>query len=793
MAMPIVPAVPNNRPTPETVNSAAGSEAEYAVAGHGHEARTIRPAVAPMFSLDYYSQTPTTSAYPSPIIPSVQSPPFFQQGPPILTSAVDLTDIEKQMYILGETLAAASISMSANSSMGTNGKVRAVSGSPGKSSVSSPGSVSAAVMVGTPAGAAATDSWLSKTTGIPSLPTLFDSVMADSMSLEEQRHDDELLAKIKEFLAANDDGRPMELPALTRTLTLHGTILPEAEVLNYLMKTYLEQVYPTTPVSIKPQLIEELQAGVLPDYFLLSIYFWVTRWDPALVDLIGPVRRAVLMKELFERLTTSLLPALEIALTGYDIMVSPELPVDFTETVQRDRFDYIRTAVFAQMSLFHLLGVAAAYPRNPNDPAGTFANFTVIQALMLQIFNVSRMLDWKRYGRKIPALIAPGSPVAGVLHNRPYFSVWLERAKRAWWGLVNFDNVNAVMYSVDPVISWEDCRKVLAVMTDEEFMAARKIADEASAASASPSYSAAGGDMGQQSPIISAQLYSLAGSSTMSAKQQQEQLRQEPDIPHQADGDGFGDPPPPDVVLDFGRDILLTAPLRSVYRKNGVRVSASFFIRLMQIGALVSKYRRLVPDCPYLDRPGKLHLEAQLDHWMSEMPPPFPNGILPLVTASKEVLASARGISIGALAYFKLMYHAIGVLLLSPSDDILYAGQLDLEWVKSSAFLPAQDHAIAATELLKPIVEASRTMPQLSLPFAQWCVTRTGLIHHVFLRSLAGTAGSMEVPGVSDAVKTAQGQLLVHASALRRAQGGVGLGDRKSWWYEIWTLATGLQ
>lgn len=252
--------------------------------------------------------------------------------------------------------------------------------------------------------------------------------------------------------------------------------------------------------------------------------------------------------------------------------------------------------------------------------------------------------------------------------------------------------------------------------------------------------------------------------------------------------------PIPPLFSDDGTDVQLTAAVKSVYRNNGSRVLGLFVVRLAQLIQLVGQYRRLVPHRPFLDRPGRLHLEAQLKHWLSEMPAPFPTGILPMVVSAKDALATPTGLAIGGLAYFLLMYYAVSATLSSPADDILWSGKLDMEWVTSPAFLVAQEHAINATRLLAPIVQGKGTMPQMCLPFFQWCVARTGLIHHSFLRSLVQSEATAIISeSTADAIALAKAQVALHTEALRKAQGGVGIGDRQSWWFEAWISVTGME
>lgn len=546
---------------------------------------------------------------------------------------------------------------------------------------------------------------------------------------------------------------------LPNSMPRYQTPLPDEDILNYLMKTYIEKLYPTNPIVIKSEFLKEMRSNSLPDYIVFSILFWASRWDVSLADVVGPIRRAQITRSFFDALVASLLPALELALAGYDAMVGSDV-ISYEQAIERNRAGYLETVIWVLVSLFHLLGYAIAYPRDPTDPAGTFANFRLILTLATRVMHSARFFDFRRFGRRAPALLEPTSPVAAVLHDCDYFSVWIERGRRVFWGMYMMDTFASIMYGGDPYITWREAVFVGALMSDDEFLAAKAVAD---------------------SYIFEADATALANAT--SGRRPWTPSSKEHERPPPAE---FVEVPP---IIE-GDDILLTAPIKSVYRLNGVRIMASFVVRLAQLGALCAKYRRLVPT-PYLDRPGRLHLMNQLNHWMLEMPPPFPNGVVAIVAQHKDLLGTPQGVTIGAMAYFMLMYYGINAMLSSPSGELLWSGQLDLNWASSPAFVTAQEHAISATLLLTPIVESRGTMPQMSLPFFQWCVATTGLLHFAFLRSLLEL--KQLSPDAEETIRMAREQLRIHAAALRKCQGGVGLGDRKSWWYESWVKATGLE
>ncbi len=62
------------------------------------------------------------------------------------------------------------------------------------------------------------------------------------------------------------------------------------------------------------------------------------------------------------------------------------------------------------------------------------------------------------------------------------------------------------------------------------------------------------------------------------------------------------------------------------------------------------------------------------------------------------------------------IYHASHVMLHSPSDQMLWSGQVDSAWLGSPAFLTAQEHAIRTTALLQMLLMTDPENEELSQP-----------------------------------------------------------------------------
>lgn len=553
--------------------------------------------------------------------------------------------------------------------------------------------------------------------------------------------------------------------------TVHSIALPDHMVVNYLFGSYLAKLYDYNPVTIKDELLREIQAGLLPDHCFASLLLFACRWDSNLLDIVSPAQRAHALHGLFSRTTTALMPALEVALAGYQSMVvqpqMSEANEQLAKLTYNSRESYLRTAVYCVMTLFHLMLMALAYP-HPAGPlvAGqlssetniTFESFRSIVSLILRIIKVSSILNPRLHAR------TPG--FSGISNGSDYYLISLERVKRVLAGCVAQDNYFSAMYQTEPIISWEDVERMTGYLGEEEIAYARAL-------------------FGQRSHTNN-QISRVAEPSQP--------------IPRALDAPTDPDPLPRPPMLT-SNDVSLTAPIQTVSPPStrlapSLSVSLSHNMRLGQLASLVGRYRRFVSDKPYLSRRGKKHLEQQLSMFLSELGPPFPDGIVPLLESEKQNLASTRGIVYGTAAYLMLMYHAISATLNSPADSVLFSGDLDWDWALSEAFVKAQEHAISATQLLVPLVESPSTLPQMCLPFFQWCTVRTGLIHFYYLSSLLLNNSRNIVLEQSPenlwAIESTRTQLMIHDAALRKAQGGIGVGERRSWWFELWLATTGL-
>lgn len=110
--------------------------------------------------------------------------------------------------------------------------------------------------------------------------------------------------------------------------------------------------------------------------------------------------------------------------------------------------------------------------------------------------------------------------------------------------------------------------------------------------------------------------------------------------------------------------------------------------------------------------------------------------------------------------------------------------EIDERWVDSDAFVVAQEHAIKATEILVPLVEAAVTPWIICLTEFQWCVLKTGLLHRAFLVAAENIGKGAESLAIA-----AQREIAVHSAALDKAHKATGLAG-EPWWASQWSATS---
>lgn len=189
-------------------------------------------------------------------------------------------------------------------------------------------------------------------------------------------------------------------------------------------------------------------------------------------------------------------------------------------------------------------------------------------------------------------------------------------------------------------------------------------------------------------------------------------------------------------------------------------------------------YRATVPES-YFPQPGRFNLENQAAHCISRLPFDYLDNIPAKLTAALSAGNATVAMTLQA-AQVALLYHATMCILFSAPEESVFRHTVDERWVDSEAFVIAQEHAIKATEILVPLVQAAVTPWIVCLPEVQWCVLRTGLLHRAFL-----VAAENNGKGAESLAIAAQREMAIHSAALRKAHIASGQGS-EPWWASQW-------
>lgn len=161
-----------------------------------------------------------------------------------------------------------------------------------------------------------------------------------------------------------------------------------------------------------------------------------------MLDSVSTYSRASAMKLLHERLQISIAPAIQSALAGYDVIVADGSSTFSQSLIQRNRAsqrrkEYTRNAVFVLQSIVHLLAVAQAFAKPPDD---VFVNnFKSLVLLGVKVAEAAKISHDHLYGNLITTGPTPNSAPR-------FFGTMLERARRAFWGMVIIDNIHSAMH-----------------------------------------------------------------------------------------------------------------------------------------------------------------------------------------------------------------------------------------------------------------------------------------------------------------------------------------------------------
>lgn len=537
----------------------------------------------------------------------------------------------------------------------------------------------------------------------------------------------------------------IQLPQPSMSQPAWYTLLPDEVVLNLIVRNYVARMWLMAPHALRPELLMELDTpGIIPDYGLFSLMFWTARFDPQLAEQIGQHRRDNVLKALYERSVQALLPAIELTLAGYDAMVGDDRGFDpatvgsnggggYTSAAgqastsmgagaprpRSPREFFARTVVWVLLSLVYMIGVAMAIPA-PDETL--FRNFRSMVRLAVRVAKMAKISREHLYTlpglSNSSAIVGTPAPGANNPGGAPQFSPLLERARRAFWGFAIYDNQHAVMHGQDPEIPWEnlDESTLSSTVSEGELMYGLQALVRVSTSSTSAESRAAATAFGI---LTSAWRENVAEAQADRGKPKTPEIFEEPRNP-----------------LIFPKFDISRGPIT---------------FKMAHLAALVEKYRRRLQQ-PYLHPSEWKQAVAAVEASFATLLAPFRYGdpLLAVLECVRGVLGTEVGCLATSITFMMLQYHGIICLLCSPSDEVLYSRHLipDPDWVGSEAFLKAQEHAIRATQLLTPLVNGTGIPPQFCLPVSLFsclraCWHRSSSFFPLLFPSSSNTASSV--------------------------------------------------
>jgi hypothetical protein len=394
---------------------------------------------------------------------------------------------------------------------------------------------------------------------------------------------------------------------------------------------------------------------------------------------------------LFNRLQAELLPAIEIVLAGYDAMVGrfnaqdlhrPRVasgPMTESEIDERKRLvdvgrQYGLLAVWVLQSFAHMLGGLISIPTMDSN---VLANFREIVRLAMTVARVSRFGDEGLYGQPVASPWA----ASGQQTRLSYYSAFVERGRRAWWGIVSIDNLFAAMHGTDPVIPWQEFTHIKMSATDVIYQALSGEID--------------GTEVGGTG---TASFWSTGKIST-------------PDAANLPEGSVVAFEPMANWSLAPIPNTTGTRPiLTTSIVADGAFSPQTAAVRIAQINAQISAYRRRRISLWQKDAT-RSYLLDHLASWYGEVPQTFKMVDMIQATVSRPIPAG-----VGTLVYLTLMYLSGMISLNAPADEALWSGEADEGWIQNEASVQARLYADKVTDLITPLVLEEATIPQMGLP-----------------------------------------------------------------------------
>jgi hypothetical protein len=498
--------------------------------------------------------------------------------------------------------------------------------------------------------------------------------------------------------------------------------LPPDEILNLVAGRYLTDLYDTFPISVRPPLVQELGRTAKIPDFSTVAIFL---WTARWDPLLPGLIGAENRTALMKLLFDRLKDSLIPALDC--VLAGYDAVVGSrTNTAQANSKAYVSLAVWILQTLAHVLATIISVPAT--DRAGS-ENFRDLMRIAAEVAKAARIADEALYGER---LLGPWDESTNRFRTAHY-STLIERGRRAWWFIVSMDNFFATLHGTDPVINWHD------------FTGIKMPASDAACGVLT-------GDVGD--PVFAA-------------------------LPSDWSEGGGRFLPPGSITVFQSLDEWAMRPgigwkpvLTTCILPDGAFNQFTAVLLVSDLQAQISSFRRNRAN-PWTPHPIRSDLLDRLTAWYAELPPVV-RSVVALLDGSPRPIPA----NVAVLAHLNLLYHSAIIALHAPSEEMLWMGGSDAGWMSSEAAVEAKRSAVEVSVILKPLVEPGIGVSDLGLPIFQYGVILSGLIHLIFLRNLALTE--------FDKRRELRTVLGVHAEALRKGQAALGIGERRSWWYERW-------
>lgn len=563
------------------------------------------------------------------------------------------------------------------------------------------------------------------------------------------------------------------------------------------------------PLGIRTELLGLFSSGHCPPHLSDAIFFFALWYDPSIASVLGTASKS-LLGLVFRRFQATVLPAIEQVLVGYDSLFSLEdrlMAMGFSpapDLITR-KHAYKAKAVSVVMAMLYVIVVTLHFKTSTRDP---FSELEILLRLTIRAAKAAKLNDEALFHTvtELHGLAAP--PL-------------VEGGRRAWWYLTLIDRQVSLLYNREMLISMEECLPVKLHVSEGEYEERKRLASLPPATTATVSAPSGNppGPPGTSPPqalsletrdLTHLYPYSAAGTAmvaTLIQNRDSSHGHQEPTVSSTEiiTLPRIGPPRRTSVSVDGANkagihpQLDLTIPRA---RFDPVR----HHVALMGLFERIVEHRKFNPK-PFLPTQTWLQIRSELEMWFQELPPGIKDLDKAVLRKPEIGMPATNRSDAGAMhilhrvIYLLLMYDAAQVLLSSPADEYVYNASVDLDWLDTQAFLNAQEHAIRSTALLQNVISSKEAWAQISAPFFQFCVVRTGLVHLAYVR-MASAALALSEPGQAAAqahqqlLREAKQQMDVHTATLRLGQ-LVAIKSNEmdqgqwSYFYRVWCAAIG--